>query len=121
MLQNRPVIPTSLRLTMLQHLHAAHGAAQSMFQRAVKDLYWLNYKQDIMNYRAACASCNLHAPSNPTDYPTPDPSMPAYPFQVICADFFYYKGKNYLALVDKYSNWLSVLMLQKDTSPRSTL
>ena len=116
MSQNRPVIPTSLRLPMLQHLHAAHGGAQSMFQRAVKDLYWPNYKQDIMNYRAACASCNLHAPSNPTDYPTPDPSMPAYPFQVICADFFYYQGKNYLALVDKYSNWLSVLMLQKDTS-----
>ena len=116
MLQNRPVIPASLRPVMLQHLHAAHGGAQAMLQRDMRDLYWPGYKQDILDFRAACATCNLHAPSNPAEYPTPEPSLNFYPFQVICADFFHYKGKNYLALVDKYSNWLSVLMLQKDTA-----
>ena len=28
-----------------------------------------------------------------------------YPFQCICADCFTHKGKNYLVIVDRYSNW----------------
>ena len=32
-------------------------------------------------------------------------TMPEYPFQCICADYFSYKGVNYLAIVDRYSNW----------------
>ncbi len=28
-----------------------------------------------------------------------------YPFQAICADFFTFKGKTYLVIVDRYSNW----------------
>ena len=36
--------------------------------------------------------------------PTP-PVKPEYPFQYICADFFHYKGINYLVVVDRYSNW----------------
>ena len=31
-----------------------------------------------------------------------------YPFQCICADYFHYKGINYLVIVDRYSNWLVV-------------
>ena len=30
---------------------------------------------------------------------------PQYPFQKVCADFFSYKGKSYLVVVDRYSNW----------------
>ncbi|VDI39086.1 Hypothetical predicted protein [Mytilus galloprovincialis] len=44
------------------------------------------------------------APSQPCAPPTP----PVYldnPFQWLCADFFHYKGVNYLVVVDRYSNW----------------
>ena len=44
------------------------------------------------------------APSQPNAPPTP-PTQPAYPFQCICADYFIYKGINYLVIVDRYSNW----------------
>ncbi|XP_046863513.1 uncharacterized protein LOC124457279 [Xenia sp. Carnegie-2017] len=44
------------------------------------------------------------APSQPSAPPTPTIS-PAYPFQCICADYFHYKGSNYLVIVDRYSNW----------------
>ena len=30
---------------------------------------------------------------------------PAYPFQCIVADYFHYRGHNYLVVVDRYSNW----------------
>ena len=30
---------------------------------------------------------------------------PVYPFQCICADYFHHKGRNYLVIVDRYTNW----------------
>ena len=53
--------------------------------------------------RERCAPCNRTAPSQPSVKPTPM-TQPAYPFQCICADFFCYKGTNYL-LVDRNRNW----------------
>ena len=44
------------------------------------------------------------APSQPSAPPMPR-LEPAYPFQCICADYFQYKGTNYLVVVDRYSNW----------------
>ena len=44
------------------------------------------------------------------------PDIPSYPFEYVVADFFSLEGKNYLALADRYSNWLSVLQLEKDDS-----
>ena len=34
---------------------------------------------------------------------------PQYPFQYICCDYFDYKGVNYLVIVDRYSNWPTVM------------
>ena len=44
------------------------------------------------------------APSQPSEPPI-RPDNPDYPFQKIRADYFTYKGKNYLVIVDRYSNW----------------
>ena len=44
------------------------------------------------------------------------PESPAYPFQSICADFFTLNSFNYLIIIDRYSNWLSVFRLDRDTS-----
>ena len=44
------------------------------------------------------------APSQPNAPPTP-PTHPAYPFQCLAADYFHYRGRNYLVAVDRYSNW----------------
>ena len=43
------------------------------------------------------------APSQPGAPPTP-PSQPDYPFQCIAADYFTYRGRNYLVVVDRHSN-----------------
>eukprot|EP00914_Ancora_sagittata_P006153 GHVO01012541.1.p3 GENE.GHVO01012541.1~~GHVO01012541.1.p3 ORF type:complete len:114 (+),score=13.48 GHVO01012541.1:213-554(+) len=32
-------------------------------------------------------------------------TIPDYPFQHICSDFFTYMGIHYLVVVDRYSNW----------------
>ena len=115
MLHDRPIIPQSLQNNVLQHLHAGHASASSMFERASSSLFWPGFRADIINFRAACTTCTRYAPSNPALPPT-EPEYPTYPFQSVCMDFFHIAPNNYLAVVDRYSNWLSIFQLTKDTS-----
>ena len=43
--------------------------------------------------------------------------MPTYPFESVVADFFSIEGRNYLAMEDRFCNWLSVFKLPTDDSP----
>ena len=116
MLQNRVVIPSTLRADVLKFLHSGHAGAQTMLSRAVQTVYWPNYRADIQEVRDQCESCNVHCPSNPPLVPTDTPDLPTYPFQVVCTDFMDFNGNSYMILVDKYSNWLSILKLSKNDS-----
>ena len=58
--------------------------------------------------RDKCLSCNKMAPSQPSAPPTPL-VYPEYPFQHVCADLFSYKGVGYAVIVDRYSNWPTVI------------
>ena len=102
--KDRVVVPPSLRQDVLNTLHSAHQGITSMISRAEMSVFWPGITTDIYNMRASCANCNRNAPSNPNAPPEPL-TIPDYPFQLICADYFYYKGYNYVVVVDRYSNW----------------
>ena len=102
--KDRVVIPPSLRHEILSALHSAHQGVTSMTSRAESSVFWPGLTPAIHAFRTSCLPCNRNAPSNPNAPPTPITS-PEYPFQYICADFFHYKGTNYLVVVDRYSNW----------------
>jgi len=102
--RDRIVIPPSLRQTVLETLHSAHQGVSSMNARAEGSIFWPGISNDILSFRASCHHCNQMMPSQPSAPPTPL-QTPSYPFQYICADYFSYKGRSYLVLVDRYSNW----------------
>ena len=111
MLQQRLVIPQALRKNVLLFLHSAHAGTVAMIARAQCSVYWPDINKDIANVRQSCSSCHEFAPSNPHMDLIQEPDLPSFPFQVICSDFFEWCGKTYLIIVDKYSNWLSILKL----------
>lgn len=102
--KDRIIVPPSLREEVLAHLHSAHQGVTTMTARAETSIFWPGITPDIAAIRAQCNQCNRIAPSNPSAPPTPL-TPPDYPFQCVCADFFHYKGYNYLVVVDRYSNW----------------
>ena len=85
-----------------------------MMARALQSVFWPGMKADITAHRASCKACTLRSPSNPAPPPT-EPIQPDFPFSHIVGDFFTIDG-NYLALADRYSNWLSIFKLDKDDS-----
>ena len=110
----RPLIPTCLRQEVLEHLHAAHQGATKMLGRAREAVFWPGLTTDVTTHRAGCDSCIKRAPSNPAGPPA-EPVQPSFPFSHIVADFFEVDAQ-YLAMADRYSNWLSVFRLPKDDS-----
>jgi hypothetical protein len=102
--KDRIVIPTALRQDVLTALHSAHQGTSSMVSRAEASVFWPGITPAITSTRNHCNHCNRMAPSQPNAPPTP-PVLPLCPFQNVCADFFHYKGVNYLVIVDRYSNW----------------
>jgi len=106
--KNRFLVPPSLRQEVLESLHSAHQGASTMTARTDLSVVWPGINPAISKMREYCQHCNRIAPSNPSAPPTPlfDPS---YPFQCVCANYFHYKGCNYLLVVDRYSNWPIVI------------
>ena len=102
--KDRIVIPPSLRSSCLSALHAAHQGTSAMTSKAEASIFWPGITNDIYATRANCSHCNRMAPSQAALPPTP-PTLPEYPFQCICADYFHYQGYTYLVIIDRYSNW----------------
>ena len=109
----RPLIPTCLRQEVLEHLHAAHQGTTKMLGRARESVFWPGLTADVTAHRASCESCIKQAPSNPASPPA-DPVQPDFPFSHVVADFFEVDTL-YLAMADRYSNWLSVFKLPRTT------
>ena len=63
---------------------------------------------DLETARKSCNSCNRNAPSQ-TKLPPSARQVPNLPFQMIFADFFTLKGKNFLVFGDRLSGWTEVL------------
>ena len=102
--KGRILIPKSLRKSILSLLHCAHQGTSRMVARAEASVFWPGITSNIHAVRQSCSTCNHIAPSQPSAPPARI-IQPSYPFQMICADFFTYKGKHYLVVVDRYSNW----------------
>ena len=75
-----------------------------MTSSAESSVFWPDITPAIANLRARCRSCNERAPSQPHGPPLAA-QEPVYPFQCMCADYFKYKGCNYMVVVDRYSGW----------------
>ena len=102
--QDRIIVPPSLRGNILAALHSAHQGISRMNARAESCIFWPGITKAITKLRENCKDCNRNAPSQ-ANAPPIAPTLPDYPFQHIAADFFTYKGSNYVVVVDRYSHW----------------
>ena len=83
--------------------------------RAAECVWWPCLSADVQRRRDECHRCSTHAPSQPRDPPHryPDPN---YPFEQLVADFFEIRGRHYIVIVDRYSNWPIVVKMGQTNS-----
>ena len=107
MYEDRVVVPSSLRPTVLQNLHSAHQGASAMELCAQSIVFWPGMSYDVKNVRSGCSECNKNAPSQ-APLPPEHSDPPTTPFEQIFSDFFEFGGHHYLIVGDRLSGWSEV-------------
>lgn len=105
----RIVVPACLRAQVLEQLHVGHQGITKCRQRAKQSVWWPGLSTQLSEYVRSCAICaqnqTLHAE------PLIPNKLPTLPWQKVAADFFDFKSKTYLLVVDYYSRFIELALL----------
>lgn len=112
---HRIVIPSSMRQQVLQELHKSQMGAVKMKSLARGYVWFPNLDVEIENLTKKCDACVLHSNNAPKSQISPWP-WPKAPWERIHIDFFDFRRKNYLVILDAYSKWLEVFEMSSITS-----
>ncbi|UYV84912.1 K02A2.6-like [Cordylochernes scorpioides] len=110
----RLVIPASMKLEILDKLHAGHFGITKTRLRARETVWWPGISEEIAETVRKCSVCiqeavSKHEPLIPTNFPT-------RPWQKIGMDLFKFEKKWYLVIIDYYSRFPEVVQLDRLTA-----
>ena len=105
--QDRVIIPSSLRQSLLHKLHAAHRGSEFTLCHARNCVFWPDLNSQITDMCQACVTCARHAHHHPREPLQPYP-VPTLPWQLVSQDFFKLNGLVYLVTVDDYSDFYGI-------------
>ena len=115
LMNNRILIPTTLRQKVLNLGHQGHLGNVKMKALLRTKVWWPNINNDIENFIKSCASCTATSlPDKPLQiHPTATPNKPWEVLHIdLCGPFP--DGSMILALIDEYSRWPEVHVFQRD-------
>ena len=104
---SRPLIPKTLRKEVLDILHQAHMGLVSTKQRARDIIFWPGMNLDIEEMITKCDICLQHRNRAPKE-PMKIHPIPTRPWSRVGCDIFQFQGRQFLILVDYYSNFIEV-------------
>ncbi|UYV78284.1 hypothetical protein LAZ67_16000816 [Cordylochernes scorpioides] len=110
----RLVIPASMKLEILDKLHAGHFGIAKTRLRARETVWWPGISEEIAETVRKCSVCiqeavSKHEPLIPTNFPT-------RPWQKIGMDLFKFENKWYLVVIDYYSRFPEMVQLDRLTA-----
>ena len=108
-------IPHRMRRQVLTQLHESQQGLVRTKQRAGLTVYWPGMDSDIDDVILACTLCQRHLSSH-----SPEPIIskphPCRPFQEIAVDFCTYAGRDFLIVVDCFTDWPDVVYMGTNTT-----
>ncbi|UYV74195.1 hypothetical protein LAZ67_11002385 [Cordylochernes scorpioides] len=110
----RLVIPASMKLEILDKLHAGHFGITKTRLHARETVWWPGISEEIAETVRKCSVCiqeavSKHEPLIPTNFPT-------RPWQKIGMDLFKFENKWYLVVIDYYSRFPEMIQLDRLTA-----
>lgn len=115
----RVIIPKSLRAEMLKRIHASHVGGDACYRQARDTLYWPNMHSEIKDYVSQCSACNEYAHKQQRETMMSH-ALPSRPWQILSMDLFKQAGKDFLIMVDHYSDFWEIELLP-DLSAETTV
>lgn len=105
----RIVIPHALRRDML---HEGHLGIEKCKRRARESVFWPGINKDIETLVSNCEACQKHRTKQSKE-PMVLAEVPTAPWHKVGMDLFHLKGKDYLVVMDYYSNFPEMALLSK--------
>lgn len=119
----RIVVPTAMRKRIIEKVHAAHNGIEATIKLAQANVFWPGMTQQIEDKVKMCETCSKFSASQ-QKLPMITHEIPEYPFQYVSMDCFEQKvegkKKNFLVIVDHYSDFFELNIL-KDMTPTSVI
>ncbi|MCG7877651.1 MAG: RNase H-like domain-containing protein, partial [Candidatus Thiodiazotropha endolucinida] len=109
------IVPKSLRNEMLNIIHESHLGINKCKSRARDSLFWIGMASDIEQKVANCVVCAQNQRANAKE-PLLPVEVPDRPWSHISADIMEYKNRHYLVIVDRYSKWVELNLLENMSS-----
>ena len=102
------IIPTSMRREMLEAIHCSHPAIVSCLRRHV--LFWPDKSAQVEDVISKCSTCIEYAQRQSKE-PLLNYPISSRPFGKLAIDLFVYNSLNYVVLVDYFSDFWEIAML----------
>jgi len=111
----RIVIPSCLRMEMLDKLHSGHLGIVRCRERARQSVWWPGLARQLQEFIENCTACRLNEKNRAE--PLIPTQLPELPWQKVASDLLEYKGNMYLVVTDYYSRYVELAKLTCITSP----
>lgn len=95
---------------MLARIHSSYVGGDACYRQARETLYWPDMQAEIKDFVSACTTCNEYA-HNQQKETMLSHELPTRPWQIVSMDLFSHGRKDYLLIVDHYSNFWEIKLL----------
>lgn len=109
------VVPTAMKMQILDNLHSAHQGITSCINKAARNVYWPNFCEEIKTFVNSCAICQQHQRANVKESLIPY-KVPSLPWEEISIDFMYLQKSDYLICTDYHSKFIEIKKLTQKTA-----
>ena len=116
---SRIVIPFSMVGEMLNNIHDGHQGIVKCLERARSSIWWPGITSQIKNKISTCNICLQN--SETRREPMISTEFPQRPWQIVGTDLFQLGGREYLILVDYYSRYIEMALLNSTSAQQVIL
>lgn len=104
---------------MLLKIRYAHFGREKCKMLARKTIFWIGMSKQIDDVVGNCDVCLGHQKDNSKE-PMIEKVIPKGPWEIVATDIFFLRGKKYILVVDTYSKFIDMKILN-DLSAESTI
>ena len=117
---DRIVVPSSMHKAMLEQIHKGHLGIEKCKRRARDVLYWPRINLDIETMVQSCPACIGNQRKQQAE-PMKPHKVPDRPWEKVGVDLFTIDGRDYVAMVDYYSQYIEISTLTSNTTSKAVI
>lgn len=117
---NSCVIPHTLRKNVLEKIHYSHLGYNKCIKLAEQSVFWPTMRNELKLMIDGCFVCQKYGASQPSE-PLKPHEIPAVPWYRVGCDLFELNGVHYLLVVDYYSKYVELEILNHNTTSHNII